>query len=608
MKKLTAIVLLVVLTLSLVSCGEQTESSPSASTEPPVSAAPSDIPSVEPSTPTSGGTSIEPSTEPSELPANDIDAYWEERVLTSDSGDLMMDAARWVRDYYRSYYTATSPYIRQYAKIVAAQIIDLRDDGFTLYTECYLAGGSGGGRFVDDHATEVNSSGWYLRTIYFDFEEVDGGYHYAGISASASITLDCTMSTTVVRDGVESAGLENDVRQLETLLGYIANGETLDELPSDVEYIGSLSYSYADTVAEWEFYNFKKVIDEWNSYECVAARSVDTGEVVDTDEKPMFFYLDMPSRQEICDFVDSQLGTHFILGTGDGCYFTTPEEVQAVRDALITMIWQGGIGLSNSLRDSSIFSNDDISLNGVVLCFEGGWENNGSLLQLRMYVDNARYYWFFIDAADNVYTEIQNFMQNKMDTLRDGTFLSEVVDWEVVTPTEETELLSRAYDLFGIYDMSSIMLSNDDPPEDAVPIIIDSLYYYDMSYLYDPTADGYLAHIASYADFVEYTHSVFCDELADYLIGNGVSYFEGPNGELYGGGFGRGGMNLSVGKTLAYYKFEPAEDILVVRKIHERYTSHDGWQTEEYVGEGAWDTVFVKEDGMWKVKYISYEV
>lgn len=608
MKKLTAIVLLVVLTLSLVSCGEQTESSPSASTEPPVSAAPSDIPSVEPSTPTSGGTSIEPSTEPSELPANDIDAYWEERVLTSDSGDLMMDAARWVRDYYRSFYTATSPYIRQYAKIVAAQIIDLRDDGFTLYTECYLAGGSGGGRFVDDHATEVNSSGWYLRTIYFDFEEVDGGYRYAGITAPATDTVDCEMNTTVIRDGVESAGLENDVRQLETLVGYIANGETLDTLPSDAEYIGSLSYSYADTSAEWEFYNFKKVIDEWNSYECVAARSVDTGEVVDTDEKPEYFYLDMPTADEMIEHIEQRSSEPFMLRMTDGYYYTSPEETRALHDALKTVLHDANVRLYSYSRDSMLFSGIGLGLNRVGLYFEDGWENPGSLLQLGISFGNSRSYALVVDSAEKVYTEAKNFMRHKIDTLRDGTFLSEVVDWEVVTPTEETELLSRAYDLFGIYNMSSIMLSNDDPPEDAVPIIIDSLYYYDMSYLYDPTADGYLAHIASYADFVEYTHSVFCDELADYLIGNGVSYFEGPNGELYGGGFGRGGENLSVGKTLAYYKFEPAEDILVVRKIHERYTSHDGWQTEEYVGEGAWDTVFIKEDGMWKVKYIGYEV
>ena len=600
MKKLTAIVLFAALMLSLVSCGG-TEL-PTESAEPSATASPSATPNAEPS--------AEPSEVPSVVPADDIDAYWEGRTLTSDSGDLMMDAARWVRDYYRSFYASVSPYESRYVTLAAARMTYLRSDGFELYTECYFLSNSGGEKLVDEYAASADDSGyWYLRPVFFDFEAVDGGYRYTGISASATDTVDCAMSTTVVRDGVESAGLENNIWQLETLVGYIANGEVLDTLPSDAEKLGSLSYSYSDTAAEWEFYTYTKVVDEWNSYECVAARSVDTGEAVDTSERPMYFYLDMPSASEMIEYIEQRASEPFMLSMTDGYYYTMPEEVQAIRDALVTAIRQGGFRLSNSVRDSATFLGSGININSMGLVFEHGWENPGVFIQLGISLGESRSYSLLVDTAEGVYTEAKNFMQNKLDTLRDGTFLSDADEWgEPLTPTDESRLLNRAYDLFGIYNMSSIMLSNDDPPEDAVPIIIDSLYYYDMSYLYDPTADGYLAHIASYADFIEYTHSVFCDELADHLIGNGVSYFEGPNGELYGGGFGRGGMNLSVGKTLAYYKFEPAEDILVVRTIHERYTSHDGWQTEEYVGEGAWDTVFVKEDGAWKVKYISYEV
>lgn len=601
MKKFTAIVLLVALMLSLVSCGEQTESSPSASTEPPVSAAPSDIPSVEPS--------IEPSAEPSEPPADNIDAYWEGRTLTSDSGDLMMDAARWVRDYYRSFYTEVSPYESTYASLAAARITYLRSDGFELYTECYFLNSSGGERLMDEYATAADDSdAWYLRTICFNFEEVDGGYRYVGTSASATDTVDCAMSTTIVRDGRESAGLENDIWQLETLLGYIANGETLDELSYDAVKLGSLSYSYADTAAEWDFYSYTKVIDEWNSYECVAARSVDTGEVVDTDEKPMFFYLDMPTADEMIEHIKQRRDEPFMLSTGDGYYYTSPEETRALHGALQTALLDANVRLYSYSRDSMLFSGVGLGLNSVGLDFEDGWENPGSLLQLGISFGSSRSYTLVIDSAGNVYTEAQNFMQNKLDTLRDGTFLSDVKDWEPVTVTDEIKLLGRAYDLFGIFDYDTILPDNyEEPPEDAVPVVIDSLDYYDMSYLYDPNADDYHAHIASYADFVEYTHAVFCDELAERELQT-TAYFEGPNGELYGGGFGRGGDNPSVGKTLAYYKFEPADGVLVVRKIHERYASHDGWQTEEYVGEGAWDTVFVKEDGAWKVKEIRFTV
>ena len=596
MKKLTAIVLLVALTLPLVSCGDTESSTESA--EPAVSTVPSATPSVEPS--------IEPSAEPSEPPADDIDAYWEGRVLTSDSGDLVMDATRWVRNYYRSLYASVAPYESTYATLAAARITNFRSDGFELYTECYFLNSSGGERLVDEYATAADDSdAWYLRTICFDFEEVDDGYRYVGISAPTESTLDCTMNTTVVRDGREIAGLESDIWQLETLLGTIANGDMLDTLPSDAEYIGSLNYSYSDTSAEWEFYSYTRVIDKWNSYTSTVAQCAATGEVVETGML-QDLYLYKPTAQELADEIDKRIGKQCMLSRMDGYYFTMPEETQALLDVLKTVLLGEETRLYNYSRDSMRFSAyDDLYLSGISLGFEEGWDKPGSLLYIRMNLDDGSNYSLVANSAEKVYTEVRKLMQNKLDTLRDGTFLSEAKDWEPVTMTDEIQLLNRAYRLFGIFDMSSII---EAMPMDTEPIIKDEkYYYYDLAPLNDPNADDYYAHLGSYANFTEYTRSVFSDDVAKSLLNNGM-YIEGPNGELYGRGFGRGGMNPSIGATLAYYKFEPAEGILVVRAIHERYTSHDGWQTEEYVGEGAWDTVFVKEDGAWKVKYISFDV
>ncbi len=591
MKKLTVFVLVLSVVLSLAACGDAPQPSPSVEPSPEASSSPSANPSDE------------PSPEPSAEPLDEKELYWQDKVLKPSGGDLMVDAARWVRDYYMSFSGSEVPEEQRIdPEIAAARIQYIDDDRFVLYTECYFYRSNRNDFFMDEYA-EINSANEYfaLRSVYFEFEAVQGGYRYGGITEPQPGDWDFSMNTTVVRDGEVISEVENDEWVLESLIGAIANDESLTETPADAQLIGSFSYDFMGLSSRWDFYSCKL----HQGRDSTIAKCADNGETVVLNygaERLLY----MPAPQELIDLIEQMEPEPIMLSDDGGYFYTSQEEAKGLLSALKDALQNGRVRMNNVYRDAVMLSGNHIylkSLNDTFgylsITFKGSLEDPSPQIAVMTGVCDLT-----VDGADRVVEEARKLYKSKLDTLRSGTLLSEVEDWVVLTPTEETEMLRRAYDLYGIFDMNG--LTGDDG---AAYIERNGFFYSDLTSLNDPTADSLYAHLGSYADFAAYTHEVFCSEFAEQQLARGT-YIEGPGGELYGAGFGRGGVNPSVGNTLAYYKFEPAEGVMVVRKIHEHCVDVGEWGEFRYEpdGESAWDTVFVWEDGKWKVCNIQFDV
>ncbi len=239
MKKLTVFALVLSIVLSLAACGDAPQPSPSVEPSTEVSSSPS----VEPSE--------EPSSEPSAEPLDEKELYWQDKVLKTSSGDLMVDAARWVRDYYMSFSGDLVPREQRIdPNIAAARIQYIDDDRFVLYTECYFYRYDENNLFMDEYAKADNEH-WALRSVYFEFEAVEDGYRYGGITEPQPGDWDFSMNTTVVRDGEVISEVENDEWVLESLIGAIADGEPESGAIIDAELIGSFSYYFIGLSSRW---------------------------------------------------------------------------------------------------------------------------------------------------------------------------------------------------------------------------------------------------------------------------------------------------------------------------------------------------------------------
>lgn len=592
MKKLTAIVLLVALMLSLVSCGDtepSTLTSGGASTEsaePGASTAPSDIPSIEPS--------IEPSAEPSEPPADDIDAYWEGRTLTSDSGDLMMDAARWVRDYYRSFWVDQPDNRRIESIPTAARIVDINNSEMDVLFEI-LTFGTNDVLFEGEYMYTNGYRNW--RRAVFRFERSGEGYVYAGLSEPSGSTLEVNAS---IHGEAMDMGRANDVWRFESIIAELADGEAVDEIPSEAEHVGAFNYQYADVDRNWNFYR----VPGWHTF----AKCTETGELIDCEW--VYSVIDkLPSPQELCDIARETISNSLFLRTYWGNFYLS-EDVRA--DILEHIDF---VDSSDSIRPYEFYR--DVREDRRSFSFYDSEHNfsfnayYGSEL-LYVSVDGLQ---LMVSDADDIRDTLDRAAKKLVDTVRDGQFLTNYERWDVPeVEVEEYELLRRASDLLDPFDGSNWLGEGPAPEkEDVATIEYNGMVYFDHTPFCDPDADNWTAHISSYAEFEAYVRELFCEELADRCLREGWHYsteenppfIKGPNGELYGRFSGRGGGNPAVGEIVALYRFEPRQNMLVLREIRSHYEPDSGdWHNYNepiLVGEAAWDTVFVREQGQWKL-------
>lgn len=584
MKKLAAIVLLVALTLSLVSCGDTEPSTESA--EPPATASPSATPSAEPS--------IEPSAEPSEPPADDIDAYWDGRVLTSDSGDLMMDAARWVRDYYRSFDYAHVAYEKSIEPtFTAARLTDLSDGGLELFTElCYY--GPNKEIFADD---SYGNSYRRWRSVVFRFESTEGGYEYAGMS---EIGENASQIITASYNGEPlDMTFEHDVLFLESAIGTVANGEReYADIPEYSKHLGTLSYNYGDVSTTWEFYKS-------DTTDQLLARCKESGELFGCGWNCGLF-AELPTPEELADDIREIVGESLFVNTKWGNFYLSD-------DARTEILEHADFVKSSSqmriCKDSHDSINEDVQFRFGTTDRDIRFTTYKDSDKLSVYYDGIG---FVVEGATEMSDALDRAIDTMILTIRDGQFLTNYERWDVPeVEVEEYELLRRADELLDPFDGSNYLFEGDD--RGAASTDYNGTTYYDHTVFYDPDSDGWLAHVSSYADFEAYVREVFCKELADKCMREGWHYanefappfIKGPKGELYGHPSGRGGNNPWVGYPLAMYSFEPKKDVLVIRNIYEHYESVSGdyydYENMEVVGDTAWDTVFVREQGQWKL-------
>ena len=600
MKKLTAIVLFATLMLSLTSCGEQTEPSPSASTEPPVSAAPSDIPSAEPS--------AEPSEVPSVAPADDIDAYWEGRTLTTDGSELSVAAGRWVRDYYKTnvdeaygwYWTP---------ELCAARITNLSNKRLTLYTEYRIPNTEENAAFHDEYTVEDASYNYLMwRKAYFTFVETEGGYKYEGISSSEP-----TMSLVEVRASGDNVYTSDKTWLSEAVVAALANGERLDRdsAPMYADFVGDFAYAYGeveyyDEMSHWTFYTYTDPLSYTVQNKRTVAICRENGEIIDCGEAYRLF-ADLPASWEVGEGIADVISDILFLDLQWGGFYIEPEDCAEISEKLRALHENKPVRVSTN-RDS-MYGTETLNLitRANKTCRLDLLEDTNEI-RVSGFDDSGR--TVVISDVAELIDAINNTIAGRLDTLRDGTSLTEYERWD--TPAKhvpELDLLREASNLIWPFDGSNTIGYYADT-DHLNKIAYHGAVYIDHTEFYDPNADDWTAHISSYAEFEAYVRTIFCKELADRCLEHGWNqayyaedcppFIEGPDGKLYGSFSERGGDNPAVGNALALYRFQPKKDILVLRIIYDHHDIVNG-DCGEIIGETAFDTVFVREDGRWKL-------